>query len=90
MSWILTLLSGWQTKVIAGLTFALGIVTLGYKYKSSKLKEVEHELKTVSKKAEIAKIQSEQKETALEDESETIEEQMQNVKESRHDDVNSL
>lgn len=87
---ILTLLSGWQTKAIAFLAAAISILGAMYKYKSSKLDKVEHELKTVSKKAEIAKIQSEQKETALENESETIEEQMQNVKESRHDDVNSL
>ncbi len=68
MSWILTLLSGWQTKVIAVLTFALGIVTLGYKYKSSKLEEVEHELKVKDKISDIKESQDEFEAKVMEDE----------------------
>jgi hypothetical protein len=85
MSWILTLLSGWQTKVMALLSGALLIAIGIIKYKSSKLDKVEHELKTVTKKAEITEIQSKQKKTALEDEQKTIEELISDVEKSRDD-----
>lgn len=90
MTWILTLLSGWQTKAIAIISVAFAALLALFKYKSAKLDKVEHELKIKDKKDEIKEIQSEQKKVALDDEQETIEELIADVKESRHNDVNSL
>ena len=60
------------------------LITIGLlKYKSSKLERVEHELTTVTKKAEITEVQSKQKTVALEDEQKTIEELTLDVKKSR-------
>ena len=67
------------------------LITIGLlKYKSSKLERVEHELTTVTKKAEITEVQSKQKTVALENEQIEIEELVADVKKSRDERNASL
>ena len=85
-----TILNNWRLILIAAATTAFAVLIALFKHRGKKIKELQHEVKIKDTKAEITKIQSEQKKTALEDERKTIEELTLDVKESRHNDVNSL
>lgn len=81
---ILTLLSGWQTKAIAGLTIVIALLLPLLKYKSYKLKKVTHELKIKDKKTEIKEKQDEFKaEVMANEQDEILKEVETNAKKSR-------
>lgn len=88
---MLSLLIEWKTKAMALLAGAL-LITVGLlKYRSSKLKRVEHELKVKDKKTEIKESQDEFKAESMATEQEEIKQEVEsNAKKNRDERVSNL
>ena len=87
---LLTIINNWRLIAVATIATAFAVLISVAKSRGKQINHLKHEIKIKDTKSKITKEQSKQKENVMDNEHKEIEELMSDVKESRHNDVNSL